>query len=268
MTLHAAAIPFFAVHVAALGVFLVPFRGDCLVAFGTSYLLGLFGIMAGYHRYFSHRSFKTGRAFQFVLAFLGTITGQKGVLWWSGHHRNHHRHSDTAEDVHSPLRGFWWSHVGWFLITRFDATPETQLHEFRNFPELRVLNRCWMLGPFVLCGAMLAAGGVSWLFWGGFLSIVAMWHATFCVNSLAHVWGSRRYETEDTSRNNFLIALFTLGEGWHNNHHHYQSAACQGFFWWEIDPTYYVLKLLSWLGIVWDLRRPPERVRSGVALTK
>ncbi len=263
MVLGGATIPFFAVHVAALGVFFVPFRGDCLIAFAISYLLGLFGIMAGYHRYFSHRSFKTGRVFQFVLACLGTITGQKGVLWWSGHHRNHHRHSDTADDVHSPRRGFWWSHMFWFLATRYNATPESQLHEFRNYPELRVLNRYWIVGPVVLCAAMLAAGGVSWLFWGGFLAMVGMWHATFFVNSLAHVWGSQRYRTDDTSRNNFLIALVTLGEGWHNNHHHYQSAACQGFFWWEIDVTYYVLKVLSWLGVVWDLRRPPERVRSG-----
>ncbi len=253
-------IPFCLVHLAALGVLFVPFRWDCLLAFAAAYLAGLFGIMAGYHRYFAHRSFKTGRLFQFVLALLGTITGQKGVLWWSGHHRNHHRHSDTEDDVHSPKRGFLWSHMFWFLASRYDATPPAQLREYERFPELCVLNRCWMLGPFALCGVMLALGGVPWLFWGGFLPLVAMWHATFMVNSLAHVWGSRRYATDDTSRNNFLIALVTLGEGWHNNHHHYQSAACQGFFWWEIDPTYYVLKVLSWCGVVWDLRRPPEHM--------
>ncbi len=255
--IRGATIPFWLVHVAALGVLVVPFRGSCVLAFLTAYLGGLFGIMAGYHRYFSHRSFKTGRVFQFVLALLGTITSQKGVLWWSGHHRNHHRHSDTADDVHSPRRGFWWSHMFWFLAPRYNATPASQLREFGKFPELRFLNRYWVLGPVALCAGMLAAGGVSWLFWGGFLPLVAMWHATFLVNSLAHVWGTRRYPTSDTSRNNFLIALVTLGEGWHNNHHHYQSAACQGFFWWEIDATYYVLKVLGWLGIVWDLRRPP-----------
>jgi stearoyl-CoA desaturase (delta-9 desaturase) len=268
MSVRGATIPFWSVHVAALGVLFVPFRADCLLAFAAAYTLGLFGIMAGYHRYFSHRSFKTGRVFQFVLALLGTTTGQKGVLWWSGHHRHHHRHTDTAEDIHSPRRGFWWSHMFWFLAPRYDDTPAAQLREFRDYPELRFLDRYWILGPIALCAVMLAMGGVSWLFWGGFLAIVAMWHATFCVNSLAHVWGSRRYPTKDTSRNNFVIALVTLGEGWHNNHHHYQSAACQGFFWWEIDPTYYVLKLLSWVGIVWDVRRPPDWVLEGRASPK
>ncbi len=265
MSFDGASIPFWLIHIATLGVFFVPFHWSNVVAFLVAYALGGFGIMGGYHRYFSHRSFKTGRVFQFVLAALGTLTSQKGVLWWSGHHRNHHKHSDTPQDIHSPRRGFFWSHALWFLAPQYMETSASQRKEFAQYPELAFLNDNWVLGPVVLCATMLAVGGLPWLFWGGFLAIVAMWHATFTVNSLAHVWGSRRYKTTDTSRNNALLAIITLGEGWHNNHHHYQSSARNGFFWWEVDMTFYVLKVLSWVGVVWDLRVPPDWVLAGAA---
>jgi stearoyl-CoA desaturase (Delta-9 desaturase) len=265
LSLDGASVPFWLLHVLALGAFFVPFRWSNVGAFLVAYCLGTFGIMAGYHRYFSHRSFKTGRAFQFVLAALGTLTSQKGVLWWSGHHRNHHKHSDTPEDIHSPRRGFFWSHALWFLAPKYMETSAAQRKEFSQYPELTFLNDYWALGPTLLCATMLALGGLPWLLWGGFLAIVAMWHATFTINSLAHVWGSRRYETSDTSRNNPVLALITFGEGWHNNHHHYQSSARNGFFWWELDATFYVLKALSWAGVVWDLRVPPAWVLAGEA---
>lgn len=263
LSLRGASVFFWLLHVLALGVFFVPFRWSNVLAFLVAYSLGTFGIMAGYHRYFSHRSFKTGRGFQFVLAALGTLTSQKGVLWWSGHHRHHHKYSDEPQDIHSPRRGFFWSHALWFLASKYNETPPAQRREFAQYPELLFLNDRWALGPIVLCVSMLALGGLPWLFWGGFLAIVAMWNATFTINSLAHVWGSRRYTTADTSRNNLFLALITFGEGWHNNHHHYQSSARNGFFWWEIDLTYYVLKALSWVGLVWELRVPPARVLAG-----
>jgi stearoyl-CoA desaturase (delta-9 desaturase) len=219
----------------------------------------MFFITAGYHRYFAHRSFKTHRWFQFVLALGGTTAAQKGVLWWAGHHRHHHRYSDTTEDVHSPLKGFWWSHVGWIVCDKFKEVPEKYIEDFSKYPELRWLQKYNLVPPAVLALIVLAIGGWSALFIGFFLSTILLYHGTFFVNSLTHLFGRRRFATSDTSRNSLLIALITCGEGWHNNHHHYQLSASQGFYWWEIDLTYYVLKMLSWVGVVWDLRRPTEK---------
>lgn len=257
------AIPFWALHLAALGVFFVPFRATALGAFVLVYALGMFGITAGFHRYFAHRGFKTNRAVQFVLAWLGTMTSQKGVLWWSGHHRDHHRFSDTARDIHSPKKGFAWAHVFWFLTPTYNKTPKAQLQAFSKYPELVWLNRYWAVPPMVLAGTMYLVGGWSFFFWGYVLATVCLWHATFSINSLAHLWGRRRYATSDTSRNNLLLALLTFGEGWHNNHHFYPSTANNGFFWWEVDLSYYVLWGLSKVGWVSELRTPPAWVKAG-----
>ena len=237
---------------------------------GTFYYLRMFGITAGYHRYFSHRAYKTGRVFQFILAFIGTTSLQKGVLWWAAHHRQHHKYSDQERDIHSPVqRGLYWAHMGWFLCHRYDMTDWQRIQDFAKYPELRWLNknfRAPAIGSVVLIflvGWLVRgdlAGGLRAGLWGGFLSTVLLWHGTFTSNSLAHIWGSRRYKTTDTSRNNFFLALITMGEGWHNNHHHYQSTANQGFFWWEVDFSYYILKVLSWFGVVWDLRTPPQHI--------
>jgi stearoyl-CoA desaturase (delta-9 desaturase) len=251
------------IHVAAIGVFFVPFSWSCVAIFVGMYYLRMFGITAGYHRYFAHRGFKTSRVFQFALAFLGLMSSQKGVLWWAANHRHHHKYSDLPEDIHSPMRGFWWSHHLWILVPRHERTPEELIRDFMKYPELRFINRHWWIGPTFLAVVMLAIGGLPWLFWGFVLSTVCLWHGTFTINSLAHVWGSKRYETGDTSRNNFVLSLITMGEGWHNNHHFYQSTANNGFFWWEIDMSYYVLRALSWLGVVWDLRMPPAWVLEG-----
>ena len=220
----------------------------------------MFFITAGYHRYFSHKSYKMNRFWQFVMAFGGGTCVQKGVLWWAGNHRHHHRYSDTERDLHSPLKGFWWSHVGWILCDKYNATDYDSIKDFAKFPELRFLNKHDWIPPWTLGVACFLIGGWSGLFVGFFLSNVILWHTTFTVNSLAHVFGRRRYDTPDTSRNSLLIALLTGGEGWHNNHHHYQASARQGFFWWEVDLTYYMLKGLSFVGIVKDLKRPPARV--------
>ncbi len=261
-----ASIPYIAIHIAAIAaVFLYPPTLELVLLAVGLFFLRMFGITAGYHRYFAHRGFKTGRVFQFVLAWLGTMSSQKGVLWWSGLHRHHHKYSDMEEDIHSPKRGFWWSHHGWILCPKYDETPAAQLREFADYPELIFINRYWVVGPTVLGVALYLIGGMPYVFWGTFLSTVLLYHGTFTINSLAHVWGSRRYETTDTSRNNFWLALLTMGEGWHNNHHHYQSTARNGFFWWEVDFSYYILVALSWVGIVWDLRQPPKWVLEGKA---
>jgi len=209
-----------------------------------------------YHRYFSHRTYKTSRWFQFVLAFGAQTTTQKGVLWWSKLHRHHHKYSDQPEDVHSPLKGFLWSHMLWILCDKYHNVSGVADPDFNTW-ELRWLDR-WHWVPSVMLGAlMLYWGGWGMLLIGFFLSQVGLWHGTFTVNSLSHVWGSQRYDTGDTSRNNFWLALLTFGEGWHNNHHHFQYSVRQGLRWYEIDVTYYGLLLFRQLGLIWDLKFPP-----------
>lgn len=258
-------IPFVLAHLGAVvGVIFTGVSAWLLLLALGSYLIRMFGVTAGYHRYFAHRTFKTSRPFQFVLALTGTLAVQKGVLWWSAHHREHHRHSDQPEDIHSPtLRGFLWAHIGWIVCTKYDPTNLARIRDFAQFPELRWLNRYHLVPP-------LAAGALVWwllgpaaFVWAGLVGTVFLWHGTFTINSLCHLFGRRRYPTTDTSRNSFLLALVTGGEGWHNNHHYFPASTRQGFFWWEIDPTYYALKALSWVGIVWDLREPPAEIVSG-----
>ncbi len=250
-----------AVHV---GVVIAFVRGPSLrlvVLAVATYLVRMFAITAVYHRYFSHRSFKTSRLFQLVLAFLGTTAVQKGPLWWAAAHRAHHKHSDTERDPHSPVRrGFWYSHLGWWMGLDHQRTQTELIPDFAGYPELRWLDRYHVVGSAALIAAVTIPFGFDGFLWGYVVSTCVLMHATFTINSLAHVWGSRRYATKDTSRNNAFLALLTLGEGWHNNHHHYMSSANQGFFWWEIDISFYVLRALEKLGLVWDVRRPPERV--------
>ncbi|MBI5497784.1 MAG: acyl-CoA desaturase [Deltaproteobacteria bacterium] len=233
---------------------------DLILCLGM-YYLRMFGVTAGYHRYFAHRAFKTSRVFQFVLAFLAQTSAQKGVLWWAGHHRNHHKYADTDRDPHSPTRqGLFWAHIGWILDSRNDATPKGRISDFEEFPELRWLDHHHLVPPTVLAVVLFAFGGLPALVWGFFVSTLFLFHGTFAINSLSHIFGSRRYATKDTSKNSVLLALLTMGEGWHNNHHHYCSSANQGFFWWEFDPCHLILRMLSVTGVVWDLRRPPQRV--------
>jgi stearoyl-CoA desaturase (delta-9 desaturase) len=249
-------IPFALVHVAALaGALFVPFSWKLFALAVALYYGRMAATTIGYHRYFSHRSFKTSRAWQFVLAFLAETSAQKGVLWWAAHHREHHRYSDLPGDPHSPKLGFWESHVLWILR---DGSAETrEIKDFSKYPELRWLNTYHLVPPVLLAVALVLLGGLPALVWGFFVSTVALWHGTFLVNSVNHLWGSRRYETTDTSRNNGLLALLTMGEGWHNNHHHYMASANQGFFWWEVDPSYYLIRAMQAAGLVWDVRTPP-----------
>jgi stearoyl-CoA desaturase (delta-9 desaturase) len=253
-------IPFFLVHVLCFAVVLTGITWTALGLFVALFFGRAFFVTAGYHRYFSHKTYKLNRFWQFVFAFMAESTAQKGVLWWAGNHRHHHRYSDTEQDLHSPLKGFWWSHVGWILADKYKPTPTDAIKDFAKYPELRFINKHDWIAPWAFGVLAFAIGGWSGLVVGFFWSTVLLWHSTFLVNSAAHVFGRRRYETSDTSRNSLIIALLTGGEGWHNNHHHYQGSCRQGFFWYEIDPTWYVLKAMSWVGIVKDMKSPPRRV--------
>lgn len=250
-------LPFVAMHLGCLAVFFVQPTAAAFALCAILYVVRMFGITAGFHRYFSHRAYKTSRWFQFVLGCMGCTAMQKGPLWWAGHHREHHRYSDTPQDPHSPvIRGFWWSHLGWILARDYEETNWSAVHDLGKYPELRWLNRNHWVPGLVLAVLCYLIGGWSGLVWGFLVSTVLVYHAVFMVNSVCHLFGRRRYATPDQSRNNVWVALATFGEGWHNNHHHYQSSTNQGFFWWEIDVSYYLIKLLGCVGIVWDIRKP------------
>jgi len=260
--MYPSAIPFVLIHLGCAAAFWTGITWRAVAIGVAIYWLRMFAIGAGYHRYFSHRSYSTGRLFQFILAALAQSSAQKSVLWWAAKHRHHHLHSDTHRDVHSPRhKGFAYSHVGWIFARRHDATDLVKVADFASFPELRWLHKFEVLPAIALAAFCFLVGGWSGLVVGFLWSTVLLYHATFCINSLAHVHGRKRYVTGDDSRNNWLLALITMGEGWHNNHHAYQSSVRQGFRWWEIDVTFYILKTLSLLGIVWDLKAPPEQVR-------
>lgn len=254
-------VPFLLMHLACFLVFLpdihaTPAAIALCIGF---YVLRMFGITAGYHRYFSHRAYKTSRFFQFVMAWLGCSAMQKGPLWWSSHHRHHHLHSDQEEDVHSPhVDNLWWSHIGWVLSKDYVHTDWKAIRDFSKYPELRWLDRNHWVPGLTLAVISYLVAGWSGVVWGFFVSTVITYHATFCINSFCHIIGRVRYKTTDKSKNSALMALITLGEGWHNNHHYYQSSANQGFYWYEFDISYSILRVLSWFGLVWDLRGVPE----------
>ena len=253
-------LPFVVFHAVPLLALVTGVTWKAVAIFGVLYAVRMFAITAGYHRYFAHRSFRASRPVQLALALLGTTAAQKGPLWWAAHHRAHHRFSDTERDIHSPQKGFWWSHVGWILCDRYKDTDLGAVKDLAAFPELRLVERFNGVGPWIMAGATLLIGGWSGLVFGFFGSTVLLWHATFTINSLSHTFGTRRYATGDTSRNNPLLAMLTFGEGWHNNHHHYQASARQGFYWWEIDLSWYALRGLAAVHLVRGLRQPTAAV--------
>jgi stearoyl-CoA desaturase (delta-9 desaturase) len=268
-------VPFVAMHLACLAAFWVGISPVAVVVAVVAYLVRMFAITGLYHRYFSHRTFKTSRLGQFIFGLLGASAVQRGPIWWAAHHRHHHAHSDQPSDIHSPSqKGFWHSHMGWFL-SRKGFNPDLKyVRDLMQFRELRWLDRFDIAVPVLLAAAMYGLGvllqatapqlgtsGGQMLVWGFFISTVMCYHGTYTINSLSHVYGRQRYRTGDTSRNNWLLALITLGEGWHNNHHFYPNAARQGFYWWEIDISYCILKMLSWTGLIWDLQPVPVEAR-------
>jgi stearoyl-CoA desaturase (delta-9 desaturase) len=252
---------FILIHLTCFGVFWTGLTSQALVLGLALYALRIFAIGAGYHRYFAHRAFRTSRFFQFGLAILALTSAQRGILWWAAKHRRHHLHADTEADLHSPVQsGFLYAHVGWVFVSRNDATDYELVRDLARYEELLWLDRHSYLPVAALAVMTWLIAGWSGLIIGFCWSTVAVWHVTFSVNSLSHLIGRRPYITRDKSRNNWLLALLTMGEGWHNNHHAYQSSVRQGFRWWEYDLTYYILCILSWFGLVWDLRVPPKKM--------
>jgi stearoyl-CoA desaturase (Delta-9 desaturase) len=259
--IYPSAVPFVLVHFGCMAAIWTGITWQALAICVMLYWLRIFAIGAGYHRYFSHRAYSTSRVFQFILAWLAQTTAQKSVIWWASKHRHHHLHSDTEQDVHSPRRkGFIYSHLGWIFARKHDAADLAKVPDLARCPELMWLHKYELLPALALGVLCFFVAGWPGLVVGFLWSTVLVYHATFCINSLAHMSGSTRYVTGDDSRNNWLLSVFTMGEGWHNNHHAYQSSVRQGFRWWEIDPTYYLLRALSSLGVVWDLKTPPEQV--------
>ncbi len=269
-------------HSGCLLLFFVGVSWVAIVACVTFYCMRIFAVSAGYHRYFSHRSYKTNRIFQFILALVGCLSNQKGPLWWAAHHRYHHGHADRETDIHSPAQhGFWWAHCLWIFSMRYRKADLRLVAHFSQFVELRLLDKFYGVPPVVSAALFFVLGvvlqrtrpelgtsGLQMLTWGFFVSTVLVHHAIYSANSIGHCLGSRRFNSTDTSRNNLFVALVTFGDGWHNNHHYYQRSARHGFYWWEIDLTHYILKCLSYLGVVWDLQSPPERLYEKLELEK
>lgn len=263
---------FWIVQASALLVFVVPFSAGFLVLWAVSHFLRAIGLTLAFHRYFAHRAFKMNRVAQFVWAFIGTAAMQKGPIWWAGHHVNHHKYADREGDPHSPMvSGIYYAHIGWFLNdTKHDQLEATNpvVRDFSKFPEIRFLNTYFFIPPTLLALAMYAIGGFPWLVWGFCFPTVTLAHATFAINTVNHLFGTRRFDTIDESRNNPLTAIFAVGEGWHNNHHRYQRAARNGFYWWEFDPTWYVIRTMQALGLAWDVQPVPARIYAEAIATK
>eukprot|EP00793_Prasinoderma_coloniale_P001551 PRCOL_00003355-RA len=260
-------------HAAALATCVLhPLTANGAAWLVGSYVVRMWVVTCGYHRYFSHRSFKTSRWFQAILGAACCMAGQRGPVWWSSMHRHHHKHSDGEEDAHSPRHGFAWSHMGWFMCSdEYNHIRESYVPDWLDqdkFPgedmaglplsdvALKWLDdrhHIFFLGSIPL---FYALGGLDGLLWGFVVSTILSNHASYGINSLVHVVGQRRFNSGDDSRNCWWFALLTHGEGWHNNHHAFPSSARQGLRWFEVDFTYYSLLLLEKLGIVWDLKTP------------
>ena len=259
-----AIVVFWTIQVSALLVFAVPWSWGLLGLWAVSHFLRAIGLTLTFHRYYAHRAFQMNRGVRFVWTLIGTSAMQKGPLWWAGHHVNHHRFSDREGDPHSPaIRGLYYAHIGWFLDdTKNDRLDPSNpvVRDFSKAPEIVWLDRYYFAPPLVLAVALFVAGGLPWLVWGFCLPTVTLAHATFAINTVNHMFGSRRFDTRDESRNNALTAIFAAGEGWHNNHHRYQRAARNGFYWWEIDATWYAIRLMEMVGLAWDVQPVPRRI--------
>ena len=267
-TLNFGILPFLLLQTSVLLVFTTHFSWTGLALCALSYLVRMFAITGFYHRYFSHRTYAMGRTMQFFAAFLGATATQKGALWWAAHHRQHHKTSDTAADPHNSREGFWHAHWMWFLYRESSSTDYARIPELAGYRELRLLDRFWYAPPTLMGLGLFALGGWHWVVWGYFVSTFLLSNGTYTINSLMHYWGRQRFYTGDESRNHWLLALLTLGEGWHNNHHRYQASTRNGFFWYEFDPTYYALKLMSLIGLVRDLKPVPDKIMEEARLNR
>jgi stearoyl-CoA desaturase (delta-9 desaturase) len=263
---------FWSIQASALLVFFVPFSWALVGLWAASHFIRAVGLTLAFHRYFAHRSFQMNRIARFVWAFIGTAAMQKGPLWWAGHHVNHHRYADRDGDPHSPaISGFYYAHIGWFLNdTKHDRLPLTNpvVRDFSKAPEIAWLERCYWAPPLMFGAALFLIGGWPWFIWGFAAPTMTLAHATFAINTVNHLWGSRRFETHDDSRNNAVTAFFSAGEGWHNNHHRYQRAARNGFYWWEVDITWYVIRAMAAAGLAWNIQAVPSRIYAEASAVK
>jgi stearoyl-CoA desaturase (delta-9 desaturase) len=269
-----ASSPIFIMHLLALGVLFTGFSWTAVIALAITYVVRVFALTAGFHRYFSHRSFKTSRVFQFIMAWVGTSAAQLGPMWWAANHRHHHQHSDQPEDIHSPVvNSAFWAHIGWVLCRAYGSIQHDRIKDLNKYPELRFIDRFHILPVLSLIGALYALGsglnaaypqlntsGIQLVMWGFFLSTILVYHVTFCVNSVTHIVGKKRFNNSDESRNSFWVALLTFGEGWHNNHHRWPLSARQGMYWWELDLSYLMLRGLEKIGLVWDMKVYPDKI--------
>jgi stearoyl-CoA desaturase (delta-9 desaturase) len=255
---------FWVVQASVILAFAVPFRWAYLALWAVSHFSRAIGLTLAFHRYFAHRAFQMHRVARFLWTLVGTAAMQKGPLWWAGHHVNHHRYADRDGDPHSPaVSGFYYAHIGWFLNdAKHDhlAPSNPVLRDFGSVPEIAWLERFYAVPPLVLAIALFAIGGAPWVVWGFCVPTVTLAHSTFAINTINHMFGSRRFHTRDESRNNALTAFFAAGEGWHNNHHRYQRAARNGFYWWEFDATWYVIRAMAAVRLAWNVQPVPERV--------
>jgi stearoyl-CoA desaturase (delta-9 desaturase) len=266
--------PIFLMHLLALGAFFTGFSWTAFIALAVTYVVRVFALTAGFHRYFSHRSFKTSRVFQFILAWVGTSSAQLGPMWWAANHRHHHLHSDKPEDIHSPvIKNAFWAHIGWIMCRAYGEIQYDRVKDLVKFPELRFVDRFHVLPVAMLIAALyiigavlnayfpgLGTSGMQLVMWGFFVSTILVYHVTFFVNSVTHIVGKKRFVTNDESRNSWWVALLTFGEGWHNNHHRWPLSARQGMYWWEFDLSYLILRLLERVGLVWDIKVFPKKI--------
>jgi stearoyl-CoA desaturase (Delta-9 desaturase) len=263
---------FWTVQASALLVFFVPFSWGMVALWAVSHFLRAIGLTLAFHRYYAHRAFQMNRGARFIWTLIGTAAMQKGPLWWAGHHVNHHRFADRDGDPHSPMiSGVYYAHIGWFLNdTKHDtlAASNPVVRDFSGAPEIAWLDRYHVVPPAVLALVLYLIGGLPWLIWGFCFPTTTLAHATFAINTVNHLFGTRRFDTIDESRNNVLTAFFAVGEGWHNNHHRFQRAARNGFYWWEFDPTWYVIRAMAAVGLVWNVQAVPQRIYKEARITK
>ena len=245
-------------HAAAIAAMFM-FSWKALLASAFLYWIGNgLGISMGYHRLHTHRSYKLPQWLEYFLAICATFALEGGPIFWVATHRVHHQFSDKPGDPHSPREGVWWSHIGWMLVGESGHSNTTLLAKYA--PDLAKdrfyvwLNDYHWLFTVALVPVLFLIGGLPLMFWGVGARIVFGLHATWAVNSVTHLWGGRRFETRDDSRNNWWVALLTFGEGWHNNHHAHPTSARHGLAWYELDISWLHITVLKWLGIAKSVR--------------
>jgi len=238
------------------------FTWKAFACFLVGYLItGMFGITLSYHRQLSHRSFKTFKVLEYLFAYCGALAMQSHPINWCSSHRHHHGATDTENDVHSPRDGFWWAHAGWLLDQKgtWMRADKNNASDLASQWFYRMLQATYPLHAIVLPIAGLAwFGGLPCVLWGFFFRVVWVWHVTWAVNSVSHVWGYQDWNTGDISMNNWLVGIFAFGEGWHNNHHAFENSCRHGLKWFQFDPTWYTIKTLAFFGLAWDLKYPTE----------